>query len=740
MIRSNYMCRGVLALCTLFITTVAWAQHDSDSLKNDYNKSHLKDNSRTDLHGDKFKQVQHLDEVVVRGNQVKRVNSSAFNVLAVDTRRLRNTNLDLAHVLDRVPGVKVREDGGLGSGTSINLNGFAGKHVKLFIDGVPMDGVSSSFSINNIPASFANRIEVYKGVVPVDFGGDALGGAINIVTDHSPHTYIDVSYSYGSFNTHRSNLSLGLSGKSGLTFRLNAYQNYSDNDYKVKTQWTDLSTNAVSNDEAWFRRFHDRYHNEAVVLQVGVVDKKWADKLIFGLNYSHEYAQIQNANLMKIVFGGKYRTAQGWTPSLLYEKRNLAIPGLNFRLSARYDMVKTNNVDTLSRTYSWTGEYKVNAYQGEGVPTLAEFKGYTLATVTNLTYHIGDQHFFTLNDTYTHYRRRTTNAASNNVQSSAATFMRRVNAKNTLGLSYKFIPNQQWNIVAFLKYYDSHVRGPVNVASSGRADYQEQERSTNALGYGVAGTYFLFHKDLQTKLSYERTYHLPTDRELFGDGDYEDGNATLRPEKSDNLNFNLSYQHTFNDTHTLSVDAGFNYRYMQDYIIRTIGQKGVAVSTNHGRTQGMGMDLSLHYYFKDVASIGGNLSIQNTRDKERFNSIGAASITYGNRVPNLPYTFGGADASYTFKRVLGKDNRLTIGCDLRYIHKFYRSWSSEGAKLYVPEQLSCDANLVYAIQGGRYNVSLEANNFTNALLYDNYSLQKTGRSFSIKFRYVFYKQ
>lgn len=740
MIRSNYMCRGVLALCTLFITTVAWAQHDSDSLKNDYRKSHLQDNSKTELRGDRLKQIQHLEEVVVRGNLVKRVNSSAFNALAVDTRRLRNTNLDLAHVLDRVPGVKVREDGGLGSGTSINLNGFTGKRVKLFIDGVPMDGASSSFSINNIPASFANRIEVYKGVVPVDFGGDALGGAINIVTDHSPHTYIDASYSYGSFNTHRSNLSLGLSSKSGLTFRLNAYQNYSDNDYKVKTQWTDLKTNAVSRDEAWFRRFHDRYHNEAVVLQVGVVDKKWANKLIFGLNYSHEYAQIQNANLMKIVFGGKYRTAQGWTPSLLYEKRNLVIPGLNFRLSARYDMVKTNNVDTLSRTYSWTGEYKVNAYQGEGVPTLAEFKGYTLATVANLTYHIGDQHFFTLNDTYTHYRRRTTNAASNNVQSSAATFMRRVNAKNTLGLSYKFIPNQHWNMVAFLKYYDSHVRGPVNVASSGRADYQEQERSTNALGYGVAGTYFLFHKDLQTKLSYERTYHLPTDRELFGDGDYEDGNATLRPEKSDNLNFNLSYQHTFNDTHTLSVDAGFYYRYMQDYIIRTIGQKGVAVSSNHGKVQGIGMDLSLHYYFKDVASIGGNISIQNTRDKERFNSIGAASITYGNRVPNLPYTFGGADASYTFKRVLGKDNRLTIGCDLRYIHKFYRSWVGEGAKLYVPEQLSCDANLVYAIQGGRYNVSLEANNFTNALLYDNYSLQKPGRSFSIKFRYVFYKQ
>ena len=710
-------------LCVLmnYCASVAWAQNSTDSLKKD------------------FRKTQHLGEVVVRGNQVKRVNSSAFNVMAVDTRRLRNTNLDLAHVLDRVSGVKVREDGGLGSGVSINLNGFTGKHVKLFIDGVPMDGASSSFGINNIPASFANRIEVYKGVVPVDFGGDALGGAINIVTDHSPHTYVDASYSYGSFNTHRSNLSLGWTGKQGLTLRLNAYQNYSDNDYKVKTQWTDLETNAVSKDEAWFRRFHDLYHNEAVIFQIGLVDKKWADKLMLGLNYTHEYAQIQNANLMKIVFGGKYRTAQGLAPSLLYEKRNLGIPGLNFRLSARYDMVKTNNVDTLSRTYCWTGEYKVNAYQGEGVPTLAEFKGYTFAGVANLTYHIGDQHFFTLNDTYTHYRRRTTNSAANSVQQTASTFMRRVNRKNVLGLSYKFIPADAWNIVAFLKYYDSHVRGPVNIASSGRADYEEQERSTNALGWGAAGTYFLLHKDLQFKMSYERTYRLPTDRELFGDGDYEDGNATLRPEKSDNVNFNIGYQHTFGEDHTLSVDAGFNYRHVQDYIIRTIGQKGVAVSTNHGKVSGLGMDLGVHYY-KDVASIGGNLSMQNTRNKERLNSIGAESATYNDRVPNLPYSFGGADASYTFKHVLGKANRLNIGWNMRYVHKFFRSWASEGAKLYVPNQLSHDANLTYAIQGGRYNVSLEANNFTNALLYDNYSLQKPGRNFSVKFRYVFYKR
>ena len=277
-----------------------------------------------------LKRTQRLGEVVVRGKYVDRVNKSAYNAVAIDTRKLRNTNLDLAH-----------EEGGVGSAVQLNLNGFTGQHVKVFLDGMPMDNSNTSFGLNNIPAGFASQLQVYKGVVPVDFGGDAIGGVINIVTDHSPRTYVDASYSYGSFNTHRSNIALGWTGKRGFVVRFNAYQNYSDNDYKVKTQWTDLSNSTISNEEGWFRRFHDRYHNEAAVLQAGLVNKPWASKLLFGLQYTHEYAQVQNANLMKIVFGGKLRKNWGLTPSLLYEKRNLFTRGLNLRLSARYDAAPT---------------------------------------------------------------------------------------------------------------------------------------------------------------------------------------------------------------------------------------------------------------------------------------------------------------------------------------------------------------------------------------------------------------
>ena len=682
--------------------------------------------------------TQHLDKVVVRGKYVDRVNKSAYNAVAIDTRKLRNTNLDLAHALDRVAGIKIREEGGVGSGVQLNLNGFTGQHVKVFIDGMPMDNSNTSFGLNNIPAGFASQLQVYKGVVPVEFGGDAIGGVINIVTDHSPRTYIDASYSYGSFNTHRSNLALGWTGKHGFVVRFNAYQNYSDNDYKVKTQWTDLTNSTISNEEGWFRRFHDRYHNEAVILQAGLVHKSWANKLLFGLQYTHEYAQIQNANLMKIVFGGKLRKNWGLTPSLLYEKRDLFTRGLNLRLSARYDYTTTNNIDTLSRTYSWTGQWIPKASQGEGATSLAEYTGKTLTAVANLTYRIGDKHFFTLNETYVNFRRHTTDNSANRAMTSAATFMRRINIKDITGLSYQFIPNTQWNATAFVKYYDTHVTGPVNVSQTTRAQYEEQQRHSHALGFGAAGTWTPW-RDLQVKLSYEHALRLPTDRELFGDGDYEEGDAVLKPEKSNNVNLNFNYEHTINDDHTLVAELGLNYRNIQDYIIRTINAKGVAVSTNHGHVLGEGFDAALHYVYKDIFTIGGNISMQNMRNRERYNSNGALSVTFNNRVPNLPYSFGNVNASYTMKHVLGKYNKLTIGYDMRYVHRFYRSWSGDGAKLYVPEQYSHNASLTYSIYGGRYNISIEANNFTNSLLYDNYSLQKPGRNFAIKFRYSWSK-
>ncbi|MFZ0596150.1 MAG: TonB-dependent receptor, partial [Flavobacterium sp.] len=190
-------------------------------------------------------ELNELESVTVLGrSQTDKVNKQAYSVTAIDAKKLHNSTLDLAHALDRVSGVRVREAGGVGSRSELSINGFQGNQVKVFIDGVPMDNFGSSFQMNNIPINLADRVEVYKGVVPIWLGGDALGGAVNIVTNSKPRTYLDASYSFGSFNTHRSSLNAGYTSKSGFTAEINAFQNYSDNNYWVNVDVADLNTGA----------------------------------------------------------------------------------------------------------------------------------------------------------------------------------------------------------------------------------------------------------------------------------------------------------------------------------------------------------------------------------------------------------------------------------------------------------------------------------------------------------------
>ena len=308
------------------------------------------------VHGERIKMnvmiapsVTELDEVVVVSNGVSRVKRSAFNAIAVDTKEFQNSTKNLSDALAKAPGMKLRESGGVGSDMQLMLDGFSGKHVKIFIDGVPQEGVGSSFGLNNIPVNFADRIEVYKGVVPVGFGTDAIGGVINIVTNKKRRNwFLDGSYSYGSFNTHKSYVNFGQTFKNGFTYEINAFQNYSDNDYHVDAPVEDFETGRIDKDKrVRVKRFNDTYHNEAVIGKIGIVDKKWADRLMLGFTYSHMYKEIQTGVRQEIVYGEKHRKGHSLMPSLEYNKRDLLIKGLNVALTANYNKNATANIDTI---------------------------------------------------------------------------------------------------------------------------------------------------------------------------------------------------------------------------------------------------------------------------------------------------------------------------------------------------------------------------------------------------------
>lgn len=686
-------------------------------------------------------QATELDEVVVVSNGVTRLKRSAFNAVALDTKALQNSTQNLSEALAQAPGMKIRESGGVGSDMKLMMDGFTGKHIKIFIDGVPQEGVGSSFGLNNIPVNYAERIEVYKGVVPVGFGTDAIGGVINIITKKNRDKwFLDASYSYGSFNTHKSYVNFGQTFRSGLTYEINVFQNYSDNNYYVDTPVKDFTTGAINKKKIeHVKRFHDTYHNEAVIGKIGFVDKKWADRLMFGFTYSHMYKDIQTGVRQEVVFGGKYRKGYSIMPSLDYRKRDFFVRGLDVVLTANYNKNMTNNVDTSSYEYNWRGEMRPLRMPGEQSYQNTRSDNNNWNGTLTANYRIGKAHTFTFNHVINAFRRSNQSLLN---EDSEANAIPKETRKNISGLSYRLMPTEHWNLSVFGKYYNQFIAGPV-ATSSAQDDYIRTTNSVSAMGYGAAGTYFIL-KSLQAKLSYEKAYRLPTNEEMFGDEDLETGDISLKPENSDNVNLNLSYNETFGK-HSVYVEGGLIYRNTKDYIQRNIsdlsGGKYGATYVNHGRVETKGYNISVRYGFANWVSVGGNFTQMNVRDNVKTVTSGTnqESLTYGARMPNLPYQFANSDVTFYWRNLWKKGNTLSVTYDNLYMHSFplYSEAVGSESEFVVPTQFSHNLTLSYGVQNGRYNISFECRNLTNEKLYDNFSLQKAGRAFYGKVRVYF---
>ena len=685
-----------------------------------------------------------IDEVVVAASGVGNIKRSAFNAVAVDMQPLKNTTKNLADALSSAPGLKLRESGGVGSDMSLMIDGFAGKHVKIFIDGVPQEGVGGAFALNNIPAGYADRVEVYRGVVPVGFGADALGGVVNIVTNKSHRSWwADASYSFGSFATHRSSVNAGQRFENGLTWEVFAFQNYSRNNYKVDVPIEDFATGRIDRTKLErVERFHDTYHNESIVAKVGVVGKPWADRLMLAFNYSQMYKEIQTGVRQEIVYGDKLRRGHSLMPSLEYQKRNLGVEGLDLTLTANYNHNITYNIDTAQYKYNWRGETQRLNSPGEQSYQHTRSANHNWNATATLNYRLGDAHTFTLNHVVNHFRRSNTSLLAKEAVEDA---IDKQTLKNITGLQYRLALSERWNASLFAKYYSLKVRGPV--ATDGNAtEFVPTSRSEDAFGYGAAATYLIIPA-LQAKLSYERAYRLPTIEEMFGDEDLEMGDIGIRPESSDNINVSISYNDTYGAEreHGLYLEGGFVWRGTQDYIQRNIvdlsGGKAAASYINYGSVRTLGVNLSARYDYKRWVAVGGNFTYMDVRDN-MSTAIGSSmpNLGYGDRMPNIPYLFADAFVTLSWHDCGWRGNTLSLTYDNQYLHRFYYYSSRIGSNkddYMVPDQFSHNLALSYTLKDGRYNIAVECRNLTNERLYDNFSLQKAGRAYYVKVRVAF---
>ncbi len=682
-----------------------------------------------------------INEVQLSGKSaIRQINEQAYAVTSVSAQEFYNSTSDAKQILDRIPGVRILQEGGLGSNLDFSLNGFSGDQVKFFLNGIPMDNFGSSFNLGSIPVNSIERIDVYKGVVPVWLGTDALGGAVNIITNQK-NDFLDASYSIGSFNTHRASVNGAYTHENGFTVRGNINYNYSDNDYSVFVDIKDELGN-IEEEDVEVNRFHDRYRSLTANVETGWIDKSFADQLLFGVIASGDDNQRQNGATMAHPYGGVVTESRSIIPTLKYKKQNLFWEGFDVSLNSALNLTETKNIDTLTGVrFNWYGQPLETGSQTDaelGTASLVTMDDREFTTQLNSGYLFNDQHSLALNYSYQNFHRN--NNDELNPDKPENKFPNTLK-KNILGLSYKLDVNQKWSTTLFGKSYF------LNVETSKEYDSDNQNRriasfesNQENFGYGVATSYFIFPQ-LQVKASFEHTYRLPTATELLGNGFDINSNVNLQPEESDNYNLGFIYNQDWQEKHSFKFEGNFIYRNAENLIYNSV-QGITSTKINLDKARALGAEGSINYSWKEFFQLGINMTYQDITDQadKIYDSYSGYQENFnkGERIPNTPYLFGAAKAGLRFKNVGLENSLLNLNYTYNYVEEFYFSWQRFGnrdGKSVIPQQTSHDLELVYSFGSGKYNIGLECRNFTDNLLYDKFRLQKPGRAFFLKFRY-----
>lgn len=675
-----------------------------------------------------------LQDVKVYGKtKAKQLEEGAFSVNAVEITPNINKMVNLNHLIDRTAGVKVRREGGAGSDFDLTINGMSGNSIRYFIDGVPLETKGTGLTLDNVPLNTVERVELYKGVVPSYLGSDALGGAVNIVTRKKRQNFLDASYGIGSFHTHTGDITgqYHIPG-TPIAIRPTLSINYSKNDYLMKgvEVWSDEDDRYIFTDK---RRFHDDYFSILGQLEVGVNNVKWADQFFIGASYNKLDKEIQTGAMQNKVYGEASRHSHSFNISARYNK-NWGPVLTRLTLSHTWDHSET--VDTAYRKYSWDGTWMPssgNEMNNKG-RTIRVYKRPLTVLNAGIDYELNEHNTFAFN----YMMNRRGNDRYDKIDSNFEP-SNDIITKHILSLTYsQSFFNSAWQTSYFVKDYINalSIKQTDDITITG-SDKIERHKVKNYWGAGI-GTRYSLCDPFSIKGSYEHSVRLPLSRELLGNGTTVYPNLALNPESSNNYNLGIFGSYRFGEDNLLSYEANGFIRHVQNYIRATISEReGMMQYVNEPAIDIKGFDAEISYLWNNSLHLSANLSWSDARDLKKYKTDGNLSATYKNRVPNRHWFFGNFDASYTFRDLFMKTDKLRISAEYQYIHWYYLNWEAFGAastKARIPTQNITNLSLSYSWHKDRYNVSLECSNLFDCLAYDNYMLQKPGRAFGAKFR------
>lgn len=159
--------------------------------------------------------LQLSDIVVTTPNrQPTRLRDSPETIQVIDRAEIDSLNASTTgELLSYLPGISVTT--GTGSGlpnrSVVSINGFSPADTLVLVDGVRLlsEHFHTGRNIESIPPKAIERIEIIRGGMSAQYGSDAIGGVVNIITRKAGNqAESEIGGAAGEFSTYESYLSI----------------------------------------------------------------------------------------------------------------------------------------------------------------------------------------------------------------------------------------------------------------------------------------------------------------------------------------------------------------------------------------------------------------------------------------------------------------------------------------------------------------------------------------------------
>lgn len=670
-----------------------------------------------------------LDEVVVMGkSEARKIREQAMPISVISMSQIQGTVNNVQDVLAKTAGITVRTMGGVGSTSRISVRGLEGKRIGLFIDGQPMNDNSDFIDINDIPVEMIDRIEIYKGIVPAKFGGSAVGGAVNIVIKEYPPKYLDVNYSYGSFNTHKASVvsKMNIAPK-GIEFGLGGFYNYSDNNYKMKSPFQEGLT---------IIRDHDKF-KKAVVGGSFKARKWWFDLVEFEPIFIRTYKDVQGIE-SNIQYAHSH--SEAFIIANKMEKENFLLEGLDLDWQLGYVYTNYHFTDTASHRTHWDGTHypavsKFGGEIGKWASLLVNNK-HLLQHKLNLNYLVNDNHSVNFNSLSKYAHANPEDAMKDKVIGYRTEFPSNM-LSWVAGVNYDYRSSDDkfLNSVNIKYYYYSMKTRMASILTNSAEDIDTHKNDfgiSNALRYRIT-------PNLMAKASLGYDVRLPSEEELLGDGYVIAPAGNLIPERNTSVNVGMLFDLTGKSPSNLQIEVNGFYMYLLN-MIRFTGGFLQSQYQNFGEMRTFGVEAEVKADVTRWLYGYVNATYQDLRDTRKYEqNTTVANPTKGSRMPNIPYLMANAGLEFHKENLFGgKGMNTRIFSDASSVEEYlYDFEQSQFQQHRIPRTISCSMGFEQSFGNGRYFIMGKINNLTDTQMISEFNRPLPGRSFTVRFRYVF---